>query len=575
MTGGWTRRELLGQSLRAGVGLAASGFIVTELQAQTRKSATGKSLEPGFRALDQFVRDYIRAMDAPGMTLVMADRGGVLRVATYRFSDIDRAAPVDANQLFEIGSITKSFVALAVLQLADEKKIDLHRPIAEFMPWLKVESSFAPITVHHLLTHTSGLPERLNCLLSDQNAKLHTRYAPGEHFTYCNLGYQALGYLLWSIDGRPFADVIRERILRPLGMDATEPVISGDTRRREPRSYNAFLDDRPFIPGAPLKPAPPLVMDNAAGCIASTPHDMGRYIQMLANRGKGEHGAIVSAGSFELMTTAHTKAEELGPGAAYGYGLIIDTLDGHKVVRHTGGMVSFASAMQIDLDEGVGVFASINAMQGYRPNPVAQYALLLVRALNQGQALPRPPELTTAATIPNAGDFAGTFTSPAGKTMELVAEAKALFVLQNGRKLPVETVGGQFVVRDPVLGRWALNFQREKGPGSPVTDLIHGPDWLFGQRYAGTREFTYPDAWDAYAGHYRNDSPWYGSLRVVKAKGRLWIDGLVPLEPAGDAVFWLNEPPHNPGRIEFFNPIAGKCMHAKLSGEDFWRVMVP
>src|SRR5262245_1216281 len=124
MIEGWTRRELLGRSLRAGVGLAGSRLIVTELQARTDRSATGKALEPAFRALDQFVRRYMRAMDAPGMTLVVADRGAVLRVATYGFSDIDHAAPVDSNQLFEIGSISKSFVALAVLQLAEEKKID-------------------------------------------------------------------------------------------------------------------------------------------------------------------------------------------------------------------------------------------------------------------------------------------------------------------------------------------------------------------------------------------------------------------------------------------------------------------
>src|SRR6185436_16415573 len=155
----------------------------------------------------------------------------------------------------------------------------------------------------------------------------------------------------------------------------------GAARRREPRSYNAWLDDRPFVPGAPLKPAPPLIMDNAAGCITSTPHDMGLYIQMLANRGMAR-ARVLSDRSFELMTAPHIKADAIGPGVSYGYGLMIDSLDGHKVVRHTGGMVSFASAMQIDVDEGVGAFASINAMQGYRPNPVAQYALTLMRAAN-------------------------------------------------------------------------------------------------------------------------------------------------------------------------------------------------
>ena len=63
------------------------------------------------------------------------------------------------------------------------------------------------------------------------------------------------------------------------------------------------------------------------------------------------------------MTRAHTKAGTFGPTASYGYGLAVDTFDGHTIVRHTGGMVSFASSMQVDLDEGVGVFASINAMQ--------------------------------------------------------------------------------------------------------------------------------------------------------------------------------------------------------------------
>ena len=574
MAAGWSRRELLARSLGAGVALASSRFVVMDLVAQARTNSTGRTLEPAFRALDQFVRDYMRIMDAPGLTLVVADRGGTLRVATYGYSNVDRATPVDAKQLFEIGSISKSFVAIAVLQLAEEKKIDLHRPIAEFMPWLKVESTFAPISVHHLLTHTSGLPESLNCLISDPHQKFHPRYAPGEHFTYCNLAYQALGYLLWQADGRPFGDAIRARILEPLGMTSTEPVISGDTRRREPRSYNAFLDDRPFVPGAALKPAPPLIMDNAAGCISSTPEDMGRYVRMLINRGKSDRGPVLSDHSFESMTTAHIMAEELGPGVSYGYGLMVDRLDGHKIVRHTGGMVSFASSMQIDLDEGVGAFASINAMQGYRPNPVAQYALRLLRAVNEAKPLPPPPEVATVATVANAKDFVGVFTSPGGATLEFSAEGKALFVTQQGKRYQVDTHAGQLVVRDPALGRWALNFQRAKGPDSPVTDLIHGPGWYASAKYAGAREFTYPAAWDAFIGHYRNDSPWYGSVRIVKAKGRLWIDGVVPLEAIGGSTFWLNEPAHNPGRIEFSQPIAGKCMLAKLSGDDFWRASV-
>ena len=569
----WTRRQVLGGSLRAGAVLAAGRFSVTELIAQS--AAADRTVEPAFGALDSFVHDYLRAMDAPGMTLVIANRNGIVRAVAYGFSDLERPSPVNVNQLFEIGSISKSFVAIAVLQLADEKKIDLHRPIAEFMPWLKVESRFAPITVHHLLTHTSGLPERLNCLLTDPDAAFRVRYAPGEHFSYCNLAYQALGYLLWQADGRPFADVIRQRILLPLKMDSTEPVIAGDVRLREARSYNPFVDDRPLIVGGRLKPAPPLVMDNAAGCISSTPHDMGRYIQMLANRGTVDGTRVLSDNTFALMTRPHTKAEAFGPTASYGYGLAVDTFEGHTILRHTGGMVSFASSMQIDLDEGVGAFASINAMQGFRPNPVTQFALQLMRAVNQKRSLPKPPAVDPRA-VPDAADFAGRFTSPTGASLEIVVDGSALTMVRDGKRFPIDlTADGRLIVRGPKLDIWPLNFLREKGEGTAVTDLVHGPDWYFNARYTGPRAFTYPPAWESFAGHYRNDSPWYGSLRVVKAKGQLWLDGVVPLQADGDAAFWLNDPPYNPGRIEFLTRIGAACMHVRLSGEDFWRVMVP
>jgi CubicO group peptidase (beta-lactamase class C family) len=568
-----TRRELLARSVGAGgAGLFARRLLVTELDARAAQTSDGRSLAPAFEALDAFVASYLRTMDAPGLTLAIADRRGVLRVAAYGFSDRERRLTVDRDQLFEIGSITKSFVAIAILQLVDEGRLDLHQPIGTLMPWLKVESHFAPITVHHLLSHTSGLPPTLGFRLSDPTAKLHVRYAPGDHFVYCNLGFEALGFLLSQIERRPFADVIRDRILRPLGMTATEPIITGETRLREARSYNAWLDDRPFAVGHALKPAPPLIMDSAAGCIASTAGDMGKYVQMIASGGAADRGRVISERSFAAMTTPYAKAEEFGPGASYGYGIAVDRLDGRKRARHTGGMVSFASALHVDLDRGVGAFASINAMQGYRPNPVAEYAIRLVGAAANGEALPPAPAVITPATVANPRDFAGTFTSPDGATLRFVVEGDALFYVDGSKRLPVDAAGEALVIRDPHLGLWPLNFQRANGPSSPVTDLIQGGTWYAGERYTGPRTFTHPPAWTAYVGHYRNDSPWYGSLRVVQARGSLWLDGVTPLAAAGPDAFWLDEPPYNPARLEFLTRIDGHCSLAKLSGVDFWRV---
>jgi len=568
-----TRRELLARSVQAGAAGLVGRVAVAELSARFAQTADGRPLAPAFDAIDAFVATYLRTMDAPGLTLAIADRGAVLRVAAYGFSDRERRLEVNRDQLFEIGSITKSFVALAILQLVDEGRLDLHRPVAALMPWLKVKSRFAPMTIHHLLTHTSGLPPALSFRLSDPDAKLHVRYAPGEHFVYCNLAFEALGFLIAQVERRPFAAVIRDRILQPLGMTSTEPIISGETRLRETRSYNAWLDDRPFVAGGALKPAPPLIMDSAAGCIASTAADMGRYVRMLAAGGASEQGRIISERSFAAMTSAHTKAEEFGGDASYGYGLIVDRIDGRRRIRHTGGMVSFASALQVDLDRGVGAFASINAMQGFRPNPVAEYAIAAVGAASRGEPIPPAPAIATPAAIANAADFAATYTSADGATMRFVAEGAALFVVDGGRKLPVDSGGGDvLLIRDPRLGLWPLNFQRKDGPSTPVTDLIHGSRWYAGERYSGSREFTYPPAWKAFVGHYRNDSPWHGSFRVVQAKGALWLDGVTPLAADGNQAFWLNDPPYNPARLEFLTPIDGQCTLAKLSGVDFWRV---
>ena len=105
---------------------------------------------------------------------------------------------------------------------------------------------------------------------------------------------------------------------------------------------------------------------------------------------------IVSADGFRLLSTPYIEATEFSPTAFYGYGIAVDVLDGHKILRHTGGMNCFASSIHVDLDGGVAAFASINAMQGYRPTPVTQYAIQLLRAQREGKPLPAAEALTDA-----------------------------------------------------------------------------------------------------------------------------------------------------------------------------------
>src|SRR6202034_2185514 len=158
------------------------------------------------------------------------------------------------------------------------------------------------------------------------------------------------------------------------------------------------------------------------------------------NHGQGQNKRIVSEESFTLFSTPYIQAEEFSPTASYGYGIAVDTLDGDKILRHTGGMVSFASSIHVDLDGGVAAFASINAMQGYRPTAVTEYAVRLMRAKHESKALPEPLAPANAAEVENAADYVGTFTASDGRKLEFFARDSRLFLedldMSEGKPLP-------------------------------------------------------------------------------------------------------------------------------------------
>ena len=562
----FTRRELIANTFKASAVMAATQVFHLDALAASKYDAIHAQL-------DSFVESYMRAMNSPGLTLSLADRDGVQRVTTYGLSDKDLRERVQPGQLFEIGSITKSFLALLLLQLHDEGKLNLHRSVLDYLPWLKIESNFPPITVHHFLTHTSGLPSA-PLFLSDPSARHRAAHAPGEHFHYNNMAFAAMGHLLEALDGRPFSVAVRKRIFEPLGMTETEPVITFDVRQRTAKSYIPFLADRPYPRHGPLAEAPEIVMTDTAGCIASTPRDMGLYMQMIASKGQTKSGRLVSEKSFELFSSPHIKAEEFGPTASYGYGIAVDTLEGHKIVRHTGGMVSFASAMQIDIDSGVGAFASINAMQGYRPNPVAQYAIQLMRAMQENKTLPAPPEVKGARFVANAADYAGDFTSPEGRKLLFVAQADSVYLQTEVSRVPLDLKEPDKLLQPGSKFMFIFGRANEKDPKSAVVEVSHGNAWFTNEKYSGPKSFNTPKEWNTFIGHYRSENVWNGSFRVVHPKGQLMIDGVIPLEPATSSsnLFYLRDEPHSPEWISFHDVVNGKAMRVKLSGDDFWRV---
>ena len=214
MTLSMTRRQFVGAGVQGAAIVAANKFFVLDSLAQSGGAAAAK-YRSTFGELDKFVEQYMRSMNSPGLTLVMADRDGVQRVATYGFGDIETKAAVKPDELFQIGSISKSFVANCLLQLHQEGKLDLNKPVVEYLPWFRIDSSFAPITTHHLLTHTSQLPGIPSPFLSDPSQKHRAADPPGKYFHYNNMAFVVLGHLLWTLDGRPLPEVLRKRVFEP------------------------------------------------------------------------------------------------------------------------------------------------------------------------------------------------------------------------------------------------------------------------------------------------------------------------------------------------------------------------
>lgn len=306
---------------------------------------------------------------------------------------------------------------------------------------------------------------------------------------------------------------------------------------------------------------------------------MGAYLSMLINRGATAHGRIASASGFDLFAHPHMPAKEFGSGAFYGYGIAVDRIDGHLRLKHTGGMVSFASALQVDMESGVGAFASINAMQGYRPNPVAEYALRLMRACRAGSAMPAPPAPNPALRVRDAARYAGRYEGGAGRALEIRAEGDRLYLTREGAQVPLEPAiepQNAFTVLHPDYAHFALLFgsgsDADEGEAKgPFAEAGWGEEWFTKADYRGGSSLKVPDEWHGFAGHYRNEDPWIGSARIAIRNGKLWLNGVVPLEPARNGRFYLRDEADSPEWISFSDIVNGRAMRMRLSGADLQR----
>lgn len=282
----------------------------------------------------------------PGASVAVISDGRVVVRRAYGMADLERRVAATPETDYRLASVSKQFTAMAVMLLAQDGKLRYDEPVRDLLPELPAAAQ--PMTVRHLLNHTSGLwdyedliPESRTAQLDDRDvlgllATKDSVYFPaGTQYRYSNSGYVLLGLIVARVSGMSFPDFLRARIFQPLGMSATLAHVEGsDTIPRRAYGYSprggTFVQTDQSVTSATL----------GDGGIYSNVDDMTRWDQALY----GGSSALVAAATLELATTPPQL-----PGGAdtqYGFGWFVDRYRGVKRWRHTGETSGFRNAIQ-------------------------------------------------------------------------------------------------------------------------------------------------------------------------------------------------------------------------------------
>jgi CubicO group peptidase (beta-lactamase class C family) len=326
---------------------------------------------------------FLKGRGLAGVAIAVADEAGERFFVSKGWAELRRKA-IDRDTLFELGSVGKTFTALLVLQLVDEGAIDLGAPVTSYLPWFEVRSEFAPITVEHLLTHSAGLIRGADMSADSRFdvwalRQTQTGFPPGERHYYSNVGFRTLGYMVEDVTGLRYPELVRTRLLEPLGLTGMAPELTADVRLRLAVGYERLHDDRVPDPADPLVPAPWVDTDTGDGCLAGTAGDLLALARYLLD------------GSAERLTGGLLLQSD-DDGWSYGYGLERK----NELVRHGGSMPGQSCTMLGDLETGLAVAVLLNGPdENDVTEEVADYALALAR----GESLsppgdPEPRRLT-------------------------------------------------------------------------------------------------------------------------------------------------------------------------------------
>lgn len=332
--------------------------------------------------LDANVKQLMTEGDIPGLTLVVATPEGEPLIRVYGYADREKKIPVTPDTLFELGSCSKAFTALAALQLEKEGKIDLDDPVSKYLDWFYAtyKGKRYDITLRQFLHQTSGIPwGSIDLIPTDDpdNALEQTvrrisgielTHVPGSQFQYATVNYDVVGLVIQVVSEMSYREYLQQNIFEPLGMNRTYVgATEGRSRPEMARGYKiGFSSPREYD-------APPYQGNTPAGYIISNGNDVAGWLMYQMG--------LKETDLYPLMRYSHERNENVPPGQAdfssYAMGWFT-YLDGSRVIDHGGLNPNFTSYIGFSPKDKIGVAVMANSNSNYTA-AIGRHALSLIK----------------------------------------------------------------------------------------------------------------------------------------------------------------------------------------------------
>lgn len=456
-------------------------------------------------AFEQWAEAFMASRQIPGISVAVGRDGREIYSRGFGFADRESGRPITPDTVYGIGSITKSFTCAAIMQLAEQGRLRLDVPVVEYVPELVLVfgDRSGETTLHHLMTHTTGMPplpvlmaalrrsmdadpdaaEELPKIEALGLGQVNT-YAehiellsrlpfpwlgdPGRFFSYSNDCFGLLGLVIERVSGVPYESYVEKHLLEPMGMnrsvfDHRGLAALGDVGTLYVRRAVKDAEGRPVKDGdetrtdvvrAPVWWEAPA--QTAAGFLKASARDMLRYLELYRNAGVvGTHRILSEDSVARMVDPAFT----LHPGFSYGYGLGISQHHGMRLIGHSGGLKGISAYVTTEPERGLSVVVLI-PLGGEASGRVAMAALNTMIGLDPDYVEPVAQGPQPADPAPYTGRF---HSGEAMEDAEVVAEDGQLYLVLDDKRRAMRDVGdGYFVVGEDSERMW-LRAQRRDG----------------------------------------------------------------------------------------------------------------